>query len=81
VLPAVPMSKWYPPAWTSPGSNVRVSEPRMAPSVAALEISAAALTAARCWGSSPGRRRAARIFSMENGIPVRSEQARAVRRI
>src|SRR5262249_45758368 len=42
---------------------------------------AAAWTAVLCWGRRPDFSRLARIFSMRNGRPVKSESVRAVRRI
>src|SRR2546426_12660820 len=52
-----------------------------APVTSAREISVAAFTAVRCCLRSPAFLRPARIFSMENGVPVTSESASAVRRI
>ena len=42
---------------------------------------AAASTAERCCGRSPGLSRLSRILAIRNGRPVRSESVRAVRRI
>src|SRR5438552_1021373 len=81
VLPAVPIANRYSPGFTPRGWNTSVCDPRVAPSTSAPPTATAALTAVRCWRNSPGFRRPARIFSMENGVPVTSESASAVRRI
>src|SRR4030095_4957516 len=81
VLPAVPIAKRYSPGFTTRGRNRSVCDPSVAPSTSAPPTATAALTAVRCWRSSPGFRRPARIFSMVNGVPVTRESGSAVRRI
>src|SRR5262245_27408945 len=53
----------------------------LAPDTSACPTFAAAATAVRCWRSRPGFFRPERIFSIRNGLPVRRESEREVRRI
>lgn len=63
-------SKAVLPPRTVPCRKTRRCDPSSAPSTVALQISAAAFTAVRCWRNSPGFARPARMPVMVNGWPV-----------
>ncbi len=65
----------------SPGGRSGRVEPTEPPTTSAPPSIAAASTALRCWGRRPGLSRLARILTIRNGRPVRSDSVRAVRRI